>query len=270
MALFANCSGQKGGIEDKKVETAALANCDSLYNQYGVEGCFALYKLKSDSLFLFNGSRCEKGFLPASTFKILNSLIALETGVLSSPADTIYWDGKKAWNDSWNQDHSLASAFRVSCVPCYQQIARKVGGKRMRYWTKAAHYGKMDIRAKNIDTFWLAGNSRISPLQQIDFLKRLYREELPFKRENQQAVKQIMLLEERPGYKLYGKTGWAQPDGRNIGWFVGWVETEQGVYIFANNVESPLLPDGQNKDFGRSRREIAEVILTRELGRRQE
>ncbi len=243
---------------------AVIINYDSLYLSYGVQGCFALYQQESDSLFLYNPRRCEQGFLPASTYKIPNSLIALETGVLSSPADSIYWDGRKAWNADWNRNHSLASAFRVSCVPCYQQIARKVGKKRMRHWTKAARYGQLDIKAKNIDIFWLAGDSRITPLQQVDFLRRLYREELPFRRENQQAVKQVMLLEEGPGYKLYGKTGWAQPDSRNIGWFVGWVETKTGVYIFANNVENQQAPEGKNQVFQRCRREIVMAVLQRE------
>lgn len=259
-----SCSPKLSESPLRLAEAFAINNYGALYRLYGVEGCFVLYKLESDSLFLHNPLRCGQGFLPASTYKIPSSLIALETGVLSSPADSIYWDGEKTWNDDWNRNHSLASAFRVSCVHCYQQIARKVGVKRMRHWTKAARYGQLDITAKNIDTFWLAGDSRISPLQQIDFLRRLYREELPFRHENQQAVKQIMLLEEGSGYKLYGKTGWAQPDGRNIGWFVGWVETEKGVYIFANNVENKQAQDDENQLFQRCRREIAMEILQRE------
>lgn len=240
------------------------AKYDSLYRYYDVEGCFLLYNLQRDSLFLYNPRRCRQGFLPASTFKIPNSLIALESGVLSSPADTIYWDGREAWNEGWNKDHSLASAFRVSCVPCYQQLARKVGKDRMRYWARAMHYGRLDIKDKNIDTFWLAGHSRITPLQQAAFLRRLYLEELPARRENQLAVKQIMLLEEGPGYKLYGKTGWAQPDGQNIGWFVGWVETERGTFVFVNNVGNKQAPEGQNHLFQRCRQAITMEILKRE------
>lgn len=240
-------------------------NYDSLYRSYGVEGCFALYNLKNDSLFLYNPTRCEQGFLPASSYKIPNSLIALETGVVKSPGDTIFWDGNKSWNDDWNRDNTLAEAFRVSCVPCYQQIARKVGVQRMREWTSKADYGRLDINAGNIDSFWLEGNSKVTPLQQVSFLVRLYREELPFQKEHQRTVKQIMLLEETPQYRLYGKTGWAQPDGRNIGWFAGFFETEGGAYVFVNNVENEQAPEGQNKVFQRCRREIAMEILGQEV-----
>ena len=242
-------------------DEAAPLHFDSLYQSYGVEGCFALYNLQNDSLSLYNPGRCERGFLPASSYKIPNSLIALQTGVVSGPGDTLFWDGKKNWNDDWNRDNTLAEAFRVSCVPCYQLIARKVGVDRMREWTTKTGYGQLDIREDNIDTFWLQGDSRITPLQQVRFLIRLYREQLPFRKEHQRTVKQIMLLEETPEYKLYGKTGWAQPDGRNIGWFVGFLETKGAAYVFVNNVENEQAPEGENGAFQRCRREIAEKIL---------
>lgn len=245
------------------VEGAAVLHLDSLYQSYGVEGCFALYNLKNDSIFLYNPARCEQGFLPASTYKIPNSLIALETGVLQSPEDTIFWDGKENWNPDWNRDNTLAEAFRVSCVPCYQQIARKVGVERMREWTTKSEYGQLDIREDNIDIFWLEGDSRVTPLQQVRFLIRLYREELPFQKEHQRTVKQIMLLEERPEYRLYGKTGWAQPDGRNIGWFAGFFETGDEAFVFVNNVENEQASEGENGVFQRCRREIVENILTK-------
>lgn len=245
-----------------KAEDAVMLNFDSLYQSYGVEGCFALYNLKNDSLSLYNPARCRQGFLPASSYKIPNSLIALETGVMKSLGDTIFWDGNERWNEDWNRDNTFAEAFRVSCVPCYQQIARKIGVDRMREWTTKASYGQLDINADNIDTFWLEGDSRVTPFQQVSFLARLYREQLPFQKEHQRTVKQIMLLEETPEYKLYGKTGWAQPDGRNIGWFVGFFETGSEAYAFVNNVENEQAPEGQNQLFQKCRKEIVEKVLS--------
>ena len=244
-----------------KTEYAAILHLDSLYRSYGVEGGFALYNLKSDSLSLYNPTRCQQGFLPASSYKIPNSLIALETGVMQTPEDTIFWDGKENWNPDWNRDNTFAEAFRVSCVPCYQQIARKIGVQRMREWATRSGYGQLDIKDDNIDTFWLEGDSRVTPLQQVSFLVRLYREQLPFQKEHQRTVKQIMLLEETPGYKLYGKTGWAQPNGRNIGWFVGFFEKGDEAYVFVNNVENEQGPEGENIAFQKCRREIVEQIL---------
>ena len=273
LGLLISCSdtGRQSSNEPKlpapdagislKPENAALLHLDSLYRSYGVEGCFVLYNLKNDSLSLYNPTRCEQGFLPASSYKIPNSLIALETGVMKSPEDTIFWDGTEHWNPDWNRDNTFAGAFRASCVPCYQQIARKVGVQRMREWTTKADYGQLDINEDNLDTFWLEGHSRVTPFQQVSFLVRLCREELPFRKEHQRTVKQIMLLEETPEYKLYGKTGWAQPDGRNIGWFVGFLETKGAAYVFVNNVENEQAPEGENGAFQRCRREIAEKIL---------
>lgn len=244
-----------------KADEASILHLDSLYQSYGAEGCFVLYNLKNDSLYLYNATRCKQGFLPASSYKIPNSLIALETGLIQSPEDTIFWDGAERWNNDWNRDNTLAEAFRVSCVPCYQQIARKVGVQRMEEWATKADYGQLDIGDDNIDTFWLEGDSRVTPLQQARFLIRLYREELPFRKENQHTVKQIMLLEERPEYRLYGKTGWAQPGGRNIGWFVGFFEAGDNAYVFVNNVENEQAPEGGNGVFQRCRREIVMGVL---------
>ncbi|MCO6477997.1 MAG: class D beta-lactamase [Phaeodactylibacter sp.] len=249
-----------------KPDHAAILSLDTLYRSYGVEGCFVLYNLKSDSLSLYNATRCEQGFLPASSYKIPNSLIALETGVIKSPEDTIFWDGTERWNGDWNRDNTLAEAFRVSCVPCYQQIARKVGVQRMQEWTTKAEYGQLDIGEDNIDTFWLEGDSRVTPLQQARFLIRLYREQLPFRKEHQHTVKQVMLLEETPEYRLYGKTGWAQPDGRNIGWFVGFFEKGDEAYVFVNNVGNEQAPEGENGMFQRCRREIVEKVFKKIMG----
>ncbi|GAB3807676.1 OXA-48 family carbapenem-hydrolyzing class D beta-lactamase OXA-54 [Spirosoma humi] len=231
-------------------------------------GSFLLYDLKKDAYTAYRFERCQQTFLPASTFKIANTLIGLETGILQNENTPMKWDGVKRDVAAWNQDHTLQSAFQVSCVPCYRELARQIGLERMTAFVKKAHYGHMDIHADNLDQFWLTGKSRISQVEEIDFLKRIYQGNVPFSERNRAVLKKIMLMDEKPTYKLYGKTGWATNidgttvTGPNIGWFVGYVEKGNDVYFFATNVEHPTpVPD----TFVPGRRRITEKILA-ELG----
>ena len=131
----------------------------------------------------------------------------------------------------------MRSAFRVSCVPCYQELARKIGPDRMNAYLGKINYPGMDVHPENIDIFWLEGNSRITPRQQVDFIRRLYEEKLPLKKSVMQAMKAIMVNEVTPEYTLSGKTGWAIRNGNNYGWFVGFIETKGTVYYLATLVE---------------------------------
>ena len=239
-----------------------IKDFNAIYQKYKVDGSFLLYNLNEDSYTNYHPERCEEGFLPASTFKIINSLIGLETGLIKDENFVFQWDGKERWNANWNKDNDLKTAFQVSCVPCYQELARKVGLKKMKYWVKKAHYGKLDIRADNLDMFWLEGNSRISQKNQISFLVQVYKDKTPFSKRSIDILKNIMILEKNENYTLRAKTGWTKQDGKEIGWFVGWLEKDGQVYFFANNIESPE-PD--NDLFNKGRREITEAIL-KDLG----
>lgn len=193
--------------------------------------------------------------LPASTFKIPNSLIGLETGVIT--AETVFkWDGKPREVDAWEKDLSLPQAFQVSCVPCYQEVARKVGKDRMLDWVEQLGYGNMEIGG-GIDKFWLTGKLAISPLQQVYFLRRLAQGQLAFSHAHMQTVRDMMLLGEQNGRRLYGKTGWASGK-EHLGWFVGWVEGEGARVYFATRIHA-VNPDDS---FVSARRKITEAALT--------
>jgi beta-lactamase class D len=230
----------------------------SFFEEYQVKGSFLLYNLNKNEFTAYDQNRCGRGFLPASTFKILNSLIGLETGVIPDENHVIQWDGVTRNISAWNQDHSLTSAFKVSCVPYYQELALRVGLEKMKYFIVHSGYGKMDINEGNLDKFWLEGNSRISQNEQINFLVKFYKRELPFSPANFSRVKKIMLIEENDHYKLRGKTGWTFQEGNDIGWFVGYIEKADQVYFFATQIESSK-PD--NDLFNRGRKEITLNII---------
>jgi len=212
------------------------ADWKTYYDRAGVRGCFVLYDLRADRVQVYNPSRTDSAFLPASTFKIFNSLVALETGAVKDENDTIRWDGVHRWVANWNADQNMRSAIRYSTVWFYQELARRIGEKRMREYITLSHYGNEDISG-GIDVFWLDGGLRISAREQITFLRKLYDNDLPFSLRTMETVKEIMVLEETGEYIFRGKTGWAARPEREIGWFVGYLERGEDVYFFANNID---------------------------------
>lgn len=179
----------------------------------------------------------KKGKLPASTFKIPNSIIALELGIIENDSTIIKWDGKKRFQKSWEQDLSFKDAFHFSCVPCYQEIARTIGVKRMKNYLYNMNYGNMDFDSTNVDMFWLEGNSKINQFQQIGFLRTFNEQRLPISIRTLAIMRRMMIIEANEHYTLRGKTGWSVTDDKDNCWFVGFVETNRGFYYFATNIE---------------------------------
>jgi len=206
------------------------------------EGAFVLYDLKNDRYLRYNERRCRERFSPFSTFKIPNSLIGLETGVIKDAEFVIPWDSKKypAQNSlmpEWNRDQTLRSAIKYSVVWYYRELAKSVGEPRMKEWVTKLGYGNHDISG-GIDRFWLGSSLRISADEQIEFLKMLYREQLPVSKRSIEIVKDILMLEKTAEYKMSGKTGGGPlAGGKYIGWFVGYLEAKDNVYFFAINLE---------------------------------
>ncbi len=201
------------------------------------QGCLIVFDLKRQRYIRYNRQHCAQRFLPASTFKIFNSLVALQTGVIANENVAFHWDGVTREFPLWNQDQNLRTAFSRSVVWVYQDLARRIGYERMTQYIQAVGYGNGDISG-GIDTFWLKGKLRIAPEEQIQLLVRLYREELPFSIPVMRAVKDIMIIEQTPEYTLRGKTGWGRnADGvESVGWYVGYLEKDDAVYFYALNL----------------------------------
>jgi beta-lactamase class D len=229
-----------------------------LFDENHVKGSFVLYDLSADKYTFVNPSQFNQEFRPASTFKIFNSLIILEMNCVPDETVELKWDKKKRSNPAWNKDTDMRSAFKNSTVWFYQTLAKKVGMRPMQEWINRVHYGNMNIGG-GIDKFWLTGDLRITPAQQIDFLKRLYKNELPFMPHVSETVKRIMVVEQNDKYILRAKTGLSDD---NTGWYVGYVETRGNAYFFATCLQSTK---AHVKDLIRSRTEITEKIL-KQLG----
>ena len=233
-------------------------NFQPFFEEYGVQGCFLLYDLNNDLYQIYNSRRCEEGFLPASTFKILNALIALETGVVTDENTVIPWDSIVRTEEAWNRAHTLASAIQYSAVPYFQEVARQIGPERMKEYIDDSDFGRMDITKETIDRFWLWGDSRITPWEQMNFIIHFFNNQLPFSTENIDLVKKMIILKQTDKWIFSGKTGMTVQDGKNIGWQVGYHEENGNTWLYVCNVES-----GQDNSakFRESRRGITEKVF---------
>ncbi|MEO6166780.1 MAG: class D beta-lactamase [Chitinophagales bacterium] len=233
------------------------------FDEYGVEGCIEIYDLKNSEFTDYNPDRCSQRFIPASSFKIFNSLVGLQVGAIPDEHYMMKWDSVKR-REPWNHDQDMEEAFKNSTVWYYQEIARRIGAGKMQQYLSLMHYGNMNMTGA-IDSFWLTGGLRISCDEQIEFLKDFYLNTYHFTPTAVNIVKKILVQDDTPGYKLSAKTGWGMMKGEetgeqelNIGWFVGYVEKGKDVYFFATNISSPEpAPD----NFGAARKEITLKIL---------
>ena len=218
-------------------------------------GCFLLMELKTGEVTRIHPEQCSKRLAPASTFKVPHALIALETGVLSGPEEVRRWDGTKHGRETWNQDQTLDTAIRYSTVWFFQGTARQIGRERMEDWLKRLRYGNTDASG-DITRFWINGTLRITPEEQLDFMARLYRNELPVSERSREIVKRTLahgpdtVGNTRSGVSLYGpwkdgavlsaKTGWTHVKGEgDVTWLIGHVRAPRGEYVFVSSVTTP-------------------------------
>jgi beta-lactamase class D len=233
------------------------ATLERFLRERGVDGVVVVLDRDAPEARCSHLDRCTRAYIPASTFKIPNSIIGLETGVIADADFVIPWDHVQRDIAAWNHDHTLRSAIRDSVVPYYQELARRVGPAAMQAWLDRLAYGNRQLGAV-VDQFWLEGPLEVTPIEQVDFLRRLVRAELPIQERTRSILLEILVRGEIEGRTFRGKTGWAHP-GRpdELGWFVGWTgDAEQARYV-AVLVFHP--PDGV--DMASVRPAIAEAAL---------
>jgi beta-lactamase class D len=227
-----------------------------------VQGGIALFDSASGELTASDPGLAQRPFRPASTFKIPHTAVALELGLLDDPESPMPWDGQYSTNEAWNRDHTLRTAMQVSCVPCFQRLARTIGPEREQEWVRRLDYGNRETSGK-LDAFWLSGALRITAVEQLDFLQRLDTGKLPISARTVDIVKEVIALDVGESYVLYGKTGLVAPpeNDAEIGWFVGFVAFEGKSVYFATLVTGHP-PD---VDIVPVRRRVTERVL-RDLG----
>ena len=227
---FAHVAPQRSEIRDSLAKR---------FTDAGTSGTFVGYKVDDYLIVASDKQRSGEAYLPASTFKVANSLIALETGVVGDPdKDVFKWDGVTRDIAAWNRDHTLRSAIAASAVPVYQEIARRIGAARMQKYLREFDYGNADIGG-GIDQFWLTGALRIDPMEQVDFIDRLRRGALPVSSRSQELVRDILPVTKAGDGVIRAKTGLlgAETGKATLGWLVGWAEKGDARTVFALNLD---------------------------------
>ncbi len=233
------------------------------FDDCGTNGSVVIFDTGSGNWIASDTTDIYKTTLPASTFKIMNLLIALETGVIADENTVVRWVGstdtvKYGYRPDIYHDMSVKKAFELSAGWVYVELAKKIGKERYRKYLNLCNYGNGMLTQTDPD-FWNFGEFGISPVNQVDFLIRLYNEQLPFSKRNMKIVKDVMINERKEQKTVHAKTGWTRDLGINTGWWVGYVESRGQVHFFATR----LLQDRKfnRADFGNCRKEITRMVL---------
>jgi beta-lactamase class D len=233
------------------------------FKECGVVGSTTIYDYKHKKWIFSNPADAEKPSLPASTFKIINLLIALETGVIEDENEVIQWPGstdttRYGYRPEIYRDMTVREAFEVSAVWVFLDLAKKIGRERYKHYLTLCQYGNADITENNPD-FWNLGNLAITPRNQVELMIRIYEGKLPFSKKNLDILKRVMVTEQNGNYTIRSKTGWTRENHTDSGWWVGYVERTDNVWFFATRISKDR--SVPNPSFGNCRKEITRNIL---------
>lgn len=222
-------AGAKGSVVEEK-------GWKSVFDKFNTNGTIIVKDERGNQskTFIYNKERSIERFTPASTFKIPHTLFALDSGVVHDEFQVFKWDGEKHEILSHNADQNLRSAMRHSALWVYRGFAKEIGKDKATSYLQSISYGNQDASVKKRD-YWVDGGLEVSAQEQIDFLEKLYRNELPFKVEHQFLTKDIMVIEAGREWIIRAKTGL----GSQVGWWVGWIEWPTGPVFFALNIDTP-------------------------------
>ena len=221
-------------------EDSEIAN---LFKEKNLFGTIVISSLDGRKTYIHNDVRARTRFVPVSTFKIPNTLIAIEEAAVANEKTIIKWDKKDKGLPAWNKDQSIETAFPSSCVWFYQELAKRIGRDKYISYLGKLKYGN-EQAGPELTTFWLEGDLKISATEQVAFLKRLYAESFPFRLSSYELLRKLMVVERTPAYTIRAKTGWAQRAIPPLGWFVGYIEAGDKVWFFATNIEMMKPEDG--------------------------
>ena len=272
IGLFLSCRTTNKMSDNKIVvsqdnTTILRTDFKKYFNDCNVKGSIVIYDNNKREFILSDTLETKQETLPASTFKIINLLIALETKTISSENDIVKWVGitdtlKYGYRPEIYHEMTVKEAFEASAGWVFVELAKKIGKKNYKKYLTLCNYGNLNLTQTDAD-FWNFGAFAISPINQVEFLKNFYDEQLPFSKTNIAIVKKVMISEQKDDYTIRSKTGWTRDNGINTGWWVGYLKNKEDVYFFATR----LLQDrkANSVNFGSCRKEITKTAF-KELG----
>jgi D-alanyl-D-alanine dipeptidase len=241
----------------KKPKIQENKQLKKFFDDAGVTGGIYIYDLNQNKFTIYDRQRMDTGFTPASTSKIIHSLIFLDSEAIKDENEVLKWDGVKRPVEAWNQDQNLRSALKVSAVWFYVEVSKRVGKEAMQRYYDTANYGNRNTNGFG-EAYWVKGDLRVTPRQQIEFLVKFYQNRLPFSPQVISIVKDILIEEKTDKYTLRAKTGWSDAYTPQVGWWIGYVERASDIYFFAAEI------DIKKDDDAPKRKEITKTVL-REL-----
>ena len=223
----------------------------------GYEGSFVLYDMAQDTWNIYDMDRAALRVSPDSTYKIYDALIGLEAGVITPEDSTMERNRELYPFQEWNTDQTLQSAMSASVNWYFQEIDKQLGLSGIDRYLREIRYGNENSKG-GLSSYWMESSLKISPIEQVELLRKLYENNLGFGIQNVNAVKDSILLSSSEAGNLYGKTGTGCIDGKDVnGWFVGYVEAPDNTWFFAANIAA-------NDDAsGNSAAEITRHILSK-------
>jgi beta-lactamase class D len=228
----------------------------------GLAGVMVLTRVGRRTVLVSDVERAQRRLVPASTFKIANALIALETGAIKDEFEPVQPEG--TLEGPMVRTHTLVSALRSSSVPTFQTLAKRVGPQQMQGWLKRLSFGNADI-GNDLTAFWLDGSLQVSALEELSFLDRLYRLNLPMSERSQRIVRDALTVEANACWRIRAKTGWAPRElPAGVAWWVGTVETDKGAWVFAMNIDIAGQRNPKVFEQLNARREIVMDLLREE------
>ena len=265
IGLLFSCSTKRkdNHFTSKNDEVLVRQDFKKYFDECNVEGAIAIYDYKNHTWILSDTVATRKETLPASTFKIINLLIALETKTIASENDIVKWPGstdtlKYDYRPNIYHDITVKEAFEVSAGWAFIELAKKIGKDNYKKYLTLCHYGNINLSQTDPD-FWNFGAFGISPINQVEFLKKLYEEKLPFSKRNIAIVKKVMITEQNDDYTIHSKTGWTRENDINTGLWVGYIENKNGAYFFATRLLQDRKLNAYN--FGNCRKEITKSVF---------
>lgn len=245
ICLFGGCANQTKPDNEpaQSVSSGRPTDENTVYEDLssyfeGFEGSFVLYDLEADLFSIYNRDKSVIRVSPASTCKIISALIALETGVIDADRSARTWDGTIYPFDAWNKDQDIESALQNSVGWYFQGLDAQVGIEKLNSYYAQLSYGNHDLSG-GVAKYWMEESSlRISPVEQIEFLKGIYQNDTLFKPEHVNTAKNILRMSEKDGATLSGKTGTGVINNKLVnGWFIGYVEKNGHTFLFATNIQ---------------------------------
>ncbi|ENU93232.1 hypothetical protein F971_01280 [Acinetobacter vivianii] len=235
-ATLVGCQNIQSQAQPLVLKKQAQDQIATAFENIQTTGVLVTYDGKNFQRYGNDLSRADQRYIPASTFKMLNALIGIQHHK-TSPNEVFKWDGQKRAFRSWEQDLTLAEAMQASAVPVYQELARRIGLELMASEVKRVGYGNQNIGTQ-FDNFWLVGPLEITPVEEVKFAYALAKQQLPFAPSTQQQVRDMLLIENVQGTRIYAKSGWGMDVNPQVGWWTGWVEQPNGqITAFSLNME---------------------------------